>query len=51
VFLTLDGQQGHELQLDDLVEVSRSPFALQIVRSPTRDFFAVLREKLKWGGR
>jgi NAD+ kinase len=51
VFLTLDGQEGHELQQDDVVEVSRSPFGLQIIRSPSRDFFAVLREKLKWGGR
>jgi NAD+ kinase len=51
VFLTLDGQEGHELTEGDVVEVSRSPYGIFIVRSPMRSFFSVLRQKLKWGSR
>jgi NAD+ kinase len=49
VFLTLDGQEGHELRGGDLVEVCKSAHGVRIVKSPARSFFSVLREKLKWG--
>ena len=48
VFATFDGQWGHALQADDVVEIRRGERPLRIVRSPTRTYFDVLREKLKW---
>lgn len=51
VFLTLDGQEGFELRDDDVVEVAKGQGRVVLVRSPTRDYFEVLRTKLVWGGR
>jgi NAD+ kinase len=49
VFVTFDGQSGFPLRPDDLVSVRRSPRTVRIVRSASRSYFDVLREKLKWG--
>jgi NAD+ kinase len=51
VFLTLDGQVGVELKRDDIVEVRKSEQRTRLVISRRRDFFEVLRTKLKWGER
>lgn len=51
VFLTLDGQQGFVLEYGDTVEVKKSDEKILLVKSPYRHYFAVLREKLKWGER
>jgi NAD+ kinase len=51
VFVTFDGQSGHALQADDVVEIVRAARPLRIVRSPRRTYFDVLRQKLKWGER
>ena len=50
VYVTFDGQSGFPLQPDDLVSVRRAPHPLRIVKSASRTYFDVLREKLKWGG-
>lgn len=49
VHVTFDGQFGCPLTPADAVVVTRSPRSLRLVRAPNRDFFAVLRTKLKWG--
>ncbi len=49
VHVTFDGQFGCPLTPADTVIVTRSPRCLRLVRAPNRDFFAVLRTKLKWG--
>jgi NAD+ kinase len=49
VFATLDGQHGFSLAGDDSVTVTRSPRSLRLVKAPGRDYFQVLRAKLKWG--
>lgn len=49
-FLTLDGQVGFGLQQNDRVEVRRADFKLQLVRSPTRNYYEIARTKLGWGG-
>jgi NAD+ kinase len=49
VNVTLDGQQGFPLQPGDAVSVTRSPRTLRLVKAPSRDYFEVLRTKLKWG--
>ena len=51
IFLTLDGQVGLELRSGDRIRVSRATHTAKLVMSEERDYFAVLRTKLKWGER
>jgi len=51
VFLTLDGQIGVSLKKDDVVEIKKSPHKTRLFIPCERDYFQVLREKLKWGER
>ena len=52
VLLTLDGQEVIPLKQHDIVKVVRyKKFSLKVISSPTRDYFGVLREKLKFGMR
>ena len=49
VALTLDGQVGFELQAADRVVIRKSNTAFNLVQPPNRNYFDVLRNKLKWG--
>jgi len=49
VQIMLDGQQGFPLAPQDTVTVTRSAHAIRLVKAPERDYFEVLRTKLKWG--
>ncbi|NCO84251.1 MAG: NAD(+) kinase [Nitrospirae bacterium CG_4_10_14_3_um_filter_44_29] len=51
VFLTLDGQVGFSLRKNDVVEIKRSPFKTRLIIPFERDYFQILRTKLKWGER
>lgn len=51
VYLTLDGQVGIELQEGDSVEVRKALNKTSLVMSRSRDYFELLRTKLKWGER
>ena len=51
VMLTLDGQQGFPLEVEDVVEVKKAAVGILLIKSPYRHYFEVLREKLKWGER
>lgn len=51
VYLTLDGQVGVELQEGDSIEVRHADTTTALVLSPEKDYFAILRAKLKWGER
>jgi NAD+ kinase len=51
IFVTIDGQSGHDLQADDVVVVQRAERCVRLVRALTRTYFDVLREKLKWSER
>lgn len=51
VFLTLDGQVGFSLMYDDVVEVKRSEGKIKLILVSKRDYFKILRTKLKWGER
>lgn len=51
VFLTMDGQIGIRLKTDDFVAVQKADTTIQLVKSPFRDYFEVLKEKLRWGER
>ncbi len=49
VALTLDGQVGFRLQAGDRALIRKSKTAFNLVQPPTRNYFDVLRNKLKWG--
>ena len=51
VYVTFDGQAGFELKAGDEIRISRADRTLRLIRSTTRSYFEVLREKLKWGER
>lgn len=51
VLLTLDGQRGIALMKDDTVVVRKSPYVTRLLMPADRDYFHVLREKLRWGER
>jgi len=48
-FLTLDGQEGLPITSNDRVLVRKSDRTVTFVESPTKNYFDVLRNKLKWG--
>lgn len=49
VYLTVDGQRGELMKKDDTVTVFQSGLKLQLVSSPRRNYFDLLKEKLRWG--
>jgi NAD+ kinase len=49
VHLTFDGQRGFPLSSHDTVTVTRSSRSLRLVKPPGRNYYEVLRTKLKWG--
>lgn len=49
VALTLDGQVGFPLQAGDRAVIRKSNTAFNLVQPPNRNYFDVLRNKLKWG--
>jgi NAD+ kinase len=51
VVLSLDGQEQIPLQLDDVVEVTKSRHRASIVKVSGEGFFSILRRKLNWGAR
>jgi NAD+ kinase len=51
VYVTMDGQTGFGLQEGDELTITRAERPLRLVRSTTRSYFEVLRQKLKWNER
>ncbi len=51
VFLTMDGQVGITLREQDVVKVMKSPYKTKLLMPFERNYFQVLREKLRWGSR
>ncbi|NOT64046.1 MAG: NAD(+)/NADH kinase [Acidobacteria bacterium] len=51
LLLTLDGQVGFPLLHHDCVVIRRSEITFDLIRPPQRNYFEVLRTKLKWGTR
>jgi len=51
VFLTVDGQVGLALHSGDRIVCELSPNHISLIRPPHKDFYEVLRNKLKWGER
>jgi NAD+ kinase len=51
VYITLDGQIGFQLKPKDRVSITKSQSRVALVRPPSKTYFEVLRNKLKWGER
>ena len=51
IYVTYDGQSGYPLQNRDHVRIHASERRLRLVKAPSRNYFELLREKLKWGER
>jgi NAD+ kinase len=49
VALTLDGQVGFPLQVEDRVIIRKSRTTFKLVQPMNRNYFEVLRDKLRWG--
>ena len=48
VYLTLDGQRGGVFEHNDTVEIRRAPYDLQLIGSPRRSYYDLVKEKLGW---
>jgi len=46
--VSCDGQVDQSLEADDLITVRKHNHALRLLHPPGHDYFAVLREKLRW---
>ncbi len=51
IVLTLDGQEGLQVNPGEVVTVERSPLRFELLLTGRRSHFEVLRTKLKWGDR
>jgi NAD+ kinase len=49
VVLTLDGQVGYPMKIGDCARIRKSATSFNLVQPPNRNYFDVLRDKLKWG--
>ena len=49
VILSLDGQTGYPMRAGDRVVIRKSQTTFNIVQPANRNYFDVLRDKLKWG--
>ncbi len=48
VHLTLDGQVGFSLQGEDVIRIVKADHTLRLISVPGKNYFDVLRTKLKW---
>lgn len=51
VLVTLDGQVGFALRYNDVIEIRKTDKKIKFIRSLQRNYYEVLRKKLKWGER
>ncbi len=51
VFFTADGQVGMAMQAQDVVEICKAEQCTHLIRSAKKEYFEVLRTKLRWGER
>jgi len=49
VFLTFDGQTGCAVEPEDRVIIRKSSSVLKLIEPEGKDYFKLLRDKLKWG--
>lgn len=50
-YITIDGQVGVRIQRGDSVMIQRSHKCISLIKTPFRNYFEILKQKLKWGER
>ncbi len=50
IILTFDGQVGFHINEEHIIIVRKDPIAVKMIQLPDRDFFDVLKTKLRWSG-
>jgi NAD+ kinase len=50
-YLTVDGQVGIAARSDDIVRMRKSGSCVELVQPTRKNYFEILRQKLKWGER
>ncbi len=50
-YLTVDGQVGIAARSDDAVRMRKSCSYVELIQPPQKNYFEILRQKLKWGER
>ncbi len=50
-YLTVDGQVGLAAHNEDIVRLKKASSAVELVQPPEKNYFEILRQKLKWGER
>lgn len=49
IYLTLDGQEGYPLKVSDKIKIKKADYKTKFFVLHDRDYFKILRTKLKWG--
>ncbi len=49
IYMTLDGQEGFPLNVKDTVRIKKADYKTKFLVLRDRDYFRILRNKLKWG--
>ncbi|NIP99812.1 MAG: NAD(+) kinase, partial [Nitrospinaceae bacterium] len=49
VLITLDGQEGCEMKLGDLLEIKKAKNSVKLIQAPGKNYYQILRQKLQWG--
>ncbi len=50
LILTLDGQEGIDIQPDDIIHIEKAEYPVPMIMISGNDYFDVLKKKLKWSG-
>jgi len=50
-YLTVDGQVGIATHSEDIIRVRKSDSYIELIQPPQRNYYEILRQKLKWGER
>jgi NAD+ kinase len=50
IVLTFDGQKGLEINDQDEIEIRKGPHPIHLITLPERQYFDILKNKLKWSG-
>jgi len=50
-YLTVDGQVGLATHSEDTVRLRKASSSVELIQPPAKDYFEILRQKLKWGER
>ena len=51
IYLTIDGQVGLTLRSEDTVRIRKGSSSVELIQPPQKNYFEILRQKLKWGER